>query len=134
MCTRGFNWVPARGPSTSPLDGMARVLIWLSRKSPGWLFALIWLVLLVNIALTTIHRSMPLRAVSALMDVIVLYGYPPNRAQFIYYLALPVTMATCALALYVVAHVTRFRAPALLIQVLVFFFLIPFVLGYSGGV
>ena len=60
-------------------------------------------------------------------------GYP-NRAQFIYYLAFPMAMAGCALALYAVARFTRFRAPALLIQGFVFFFLLPFLLAYTGGV
>jgi hypothetical protein len=60
-------------------------------------------------------------------------GYP-NRAQFAYYLWFPFAMAVCAVVLYLVARSTRFRVPALLAQVLVFFVLFPFVLAYTGGV
>jgi hypothetical protein len=60
-------------------------------------------------------------------------GYP-NRGQLIYYLGFPMIMAASALALFAVARYTRFRAPALLTQVLVFFVLLPFLLGYGGGV
>ena len=60
-------------------------------------------------------------------------GYP-NRAQFTYYLYFPMAMAACALALYLVARFTRFRAPALLIQGLLFFVVFPFLFAYTGGV
>ena len=60
-------------------------------------------------------------------------GYP-NRAQFIYYLGFPLVMTTCALALYAAARFTRFKVPALLTQALLFFILLPFLLGYGGGV
>jgi hypothetical protein len=60
-------------------------------------------------------------------------GYP-NRGQFVYYLWFPLAMAACAFGLYMVAHSTRFRAPAILTHALMFFVLLFFLLGYGGGV
>jgi len=60
-------------------------------------------------------------------------GYP-NRGQFIYYLWFPLAMAACAVALYVIARNTRFRAPAILAHALMFFVLLFFLFGYGGGV
>jgi len=57
-----------------------------------------------------------------------------NRGQFIYYLAFPLLMTTCALALYAAARYTRFREAALFGQTLVFVAVFPFLVGYGGGV
>ena len=76
VCARGAHLALLRGPSTSPLDGMSRVLLWLCRKSSGYVFALTWLVFLAGATLTTSWLPVPIRAFGALMGTIVLFGYP----------------------------------------------------------
>jgi len=67
------------------------------------------------------------------LEVQMIPGYP-NHGQVMYYLYFPLAMGACALAVYAVARFSRFKKLALLIQALLFLFLFPFMLAYTGGV
>jgi hypothetical protein len=62
--------------STSSLDAMPRVLLWLSRKSPISIFAMTWIVFLLGVGLNSNQLPWPARVVGAVLSTTIIFGYP----------------------------------------------------------
>jgi|ERR1700733_2399559 len=62
--------------STSSLDAMSRVLIWLSRKSAASIFAVTLAALVLGTVLGLDRFPWPLRAAGAVLSTTVIFGYP----------------------------------------------------------
>src|ERR1700730_2332470 len=62
--------------STSSLVGMPRVLLWLSRKSPGSIFAVTLTVVLLGTVISIYRLAWPVRAVGAVMSTRIIFGDP----------------------------------------------------------
>ena len=62
--------------STSSLDAMPRVLLWLSRKSPVSIFAVTWAVFLFGVVLNGNQLPWPVRAIGAVLSTTIIFGYP----------------------------------------------------------
>ena len=59
-------------------------------------------------------------------------GYP-NTGQLIYYIRFPLVMAACTIGAYAVSRFTGYKRTALAVQLVALLILLPFLLGYTGG-
>jgi hypothetical protein len=55
---------------------MPRVLLWLSRKPPGSIFAVTLTVVLLRTVFSIYRLPWPVRAVGAVLSTIIIFGYP----------------------------------------------------------
>jgi hypothetical protein len=55
---------------------MPRVLLWLSRKSSGSIFAMVWVIFLIGTVLNINRLPWPARAVGAVLGIAIIFGYP----------------------------------------------------------
>jgi hypothetical protein len=64
------------------------------------------------------------------------HGIPgvPNHGQLVYYIYFPIVMVVCAVGAYAPSTVKQIRYTGIVIEFLVLLALLPFCLGYTGGV
>ncbi len=61
--------------STSSLDGMSDLLLWFSRKSPLFVFATTWVLILAGFVLSSLPLAWPVRLVGSVLGVTIIFGY-----------------------------------------------------------